>query len=92
MEKIRQICQHNSIDKKIEKTKEWFSKNKCLEKESRAGPFFNFSKIMSEQQVVKAMPFKERIAYIGQKWKELNKEEKKVYKKGISFIFLFCNC
>jgi hypothetical protein len=37
---------------------------------------------MSEQDVVQGMPFKERIAYIGEKWKELNKEEKKVYKKG----------
>ncbi len=82
---IRKICHHDYIDKKIAKTREWHQEQKnveCGDKEARSGPFFNFSKLMSSNEVVQAMPFNERVQYIREKWSELTKDEKKIYKKG----------
>lgn len=80
---IRKICHHDQIDKKIAKTKEWHNEHKDLgESRNRFGPFLNFSKLMSCEDVVKAKPYEERISYINEKWKALTKEEKKLYKKG----------
>jgi DNA-directed RNA polymerase I subunit RPA1 len=85
LETIRKVCHHDYIDKKIAKTREWHQEQKRLEsagREARSGPFFNFSKMMSSNEIVQAMPFSDRVTYIRDKWTELTRDEKKVYKKG----------
>jgi DNA-directed RNA polymerase I subunit RPA1 len=85
IERIRQICHHDVIMKKIEKIKEWkheFTANKCDDIGYRWGPFLNYSKLIAQEEHVKNMPFEERVKYINDKWNEMNKDEKKIYKKG----------
>lgn len=48
----------------------------------RWGPFLNFSKLLSSQKSVQDKPFEARVQYIGDQWKSMSKEEKRVYKKG----------
>ena len=83
LEIIRKVCHHDYIDKKIVKTREWHLEHKNL-KGGRCGPFYNFSKMMSDNDTVSAMKLDERVKYISGKWNDLTRDEKKVYKRGNS--------
>ena len=95
LEKIRNICHHDAIIKKLEKTKEWNKSIKANKPSnafsfessedsigSRWGPFLNFSRLMSSEVTVKSKPFDDRVQFMVEQWKKLSDEDKKIYKKG----------
>ena len=93
LSKIRKICHHELIDKKIKKTKEW---KKSVEPNttktndsnevdgigSRWSPFLNYSKLMSQDPTLKTKTYEEKIKLIIDQWKAMSEDERKVYKKG----------
>jgi DNA-directed RNA polymerase I subunit RPA1 len=89
--KIRKICHHEVIDKKIKKTKDWKKSNQPEKNNElnlndgvgeRWSPFLNFSKLMSADESLKTKNYEEKIKLIIEKWKSMSEEDKKVYKKG----------
>ncbi len=91
LEKIRKICHHELIDKKIKKTKEWkksVQPPKAADSNLNDGvgerwsPFLNFSKMMSAHESLQNKTYEEKIQHIISQWKAMSDEEKKVYKKG----------
>jgi DNA-directed RNA polymerase I subunit RPA1 len=99
VEKIRKICKHEEIYKKIEKIKEWKKSSEVDSTSmhedgetvaSRWGPFLNFSKTLGSEEVVKQKPFEERVKFMREKWNGMTREEKKLFKKGnkkLTFFF-----
>jgi DNA-directed RNA polymerase I subunit RPA1 len=79
MDKIQSICHYDLVDKTIKKTKEWRLKHG---KNKRTGPFINFCEHMGQSSDVQAMKFEERIKYMRDEWKKLNKDERKAFNKG----------
>lgn len=92
LDKIRKICHHELIDKKIKKTKEWkksaqhHNANEDFNAKDGVGerwsPFLNYSKTVSAHESLRDKTYEEKIKLIVSQWQAMSDDEKKVYKKG----------
>jgi hypothetical protein len=88
---IRAVCSEKKITKQIEKIKEWkseiqkrksdYTSSSSLLSEFRWSPFLDFSTSLSAQKEYANKPFDERVKLIGETWKALSDEDKKIFKK-----------
>jgi DNA-directed RNA polymerase I subunit RPA1 len=86
MQKIRQICHHDLVEKTIKKIKDWKKENRkikdCDDQVVRWSPFLNFSRALAHEPKVKEMKFQARCKYIVDEWKKLDDNQRKIFKKG----------
>jgi hypothetical protein len=57
----------------------WIVNNKMY---FRWSPFFNFSKSLGSEDLIKQKPFDERVKFMRDKWQSMTRDEKKLFKKG----------
>lgn len=48
----------------------------------RWSPFLNFSKSLGSEDLIKKKPFEERVKFMRDKWQNMTRDEKKLFKKG----------